>query len=128
MVNSPAPVAGESDSRHSTWAMLSHLGGLFGLFLVPLNVLLPLAVWLAGRNRHPFMATQAREAVNFQLSVLLYGFVAVLPQYLPGVPHFYLTVGLMLVVVLFDILMVTRAVLSIRSGLDHRYPLTIRFF
>ncbi len=128
MVNPTAPSTREDETRGSFRAMLFHLGGLFGLFAGPLNVLLPWVGWLASRKSHPFAAAQAREAVNFQISVLIYGLVAVLPQYVPGLPHFYLTVVLMLLVVLFDIVMVTRAVLAIRNGLEHRYPLTLRPF
>lgn len=127
MADAPVRTTRGTDPRAPAWAMLWHLSGLFGLFLVPLNVLFPLAGWLFHRTRSSFVARQAREALNFQLSLLLYGLLAALLQYLPALPHFYLVVSLMLGLVLYDILMVSRTVLALRAGEDPRYPLTIQW-
>lgn len=60
---------------HQT-AMLCHLAAFAG-FIVPLgSVLGPLAVWMMKRNEDPFIDASGREAVNFQLSLFVYGIAA----------------------------------------------------
>lgn len=64
------------------WAMWCHLSVLLSivistLLLIPfLGVLIPYTVWRIGRDRHPFIDAQGREAVNFQLSMSIYFVVA----------------------------------------------------
>src|SRR5580700_2400867 len=58
-----------------TWGMLAHLAAFAGL-LVPLGSLLgPLVVWLIRRDRSEFVADQGKEALNFNITVLLAGLV-----------------------------------------------------
>jgi len=49
------------------WSMLSHLSAFFGV-----GIILPLVVYLAMRNESEFVATNAKEALNFHISVYLY--------------------------------------------------------
>jgi len=49
------------------WSMLSHLSALLGVGFV-----LPLVVYLAMRKESEYVATNAREALNFHISVLIY--------------------------------------------------------
>lgn len=43
----------ERDAR--TWAMMCHLSGLAILVAPPLNLVVPLIIWLAKRDEHPFI-------------------------------------------------------------------------
>lgn len=58
------------------WAMICHLGGLvctsFGLGFVP-----PLVIYLMQKDKSPFVACHAREALNFQLSYLILAIICV---------------------------------------------------
>src|SRR5690242_10975656 len=49
------------------WSMLSHLSALLGVGFV-----LPLVVYLAMRKESEYVAANAREALNFHISVLIY--------------------------------------------------------
>jgi uncharacterized Tic20 family protein len=104
------------------WGMFCHLAALVGFIGVPLgSVLGPLVVWLIKREESPFVNEQGREAVNFQLSMLIYFVVAGLLCFiLIGIP---LIIGL----VIFDLVMVILAGLRANNGETYRYPLTIRF-
>lgn len=115
------------NSQEQTWAALCHIGGLAGLLVPPLNILLPLAGWMANRATMPLVDEQGKEALNFQLSLTLYVVLVALLQFVPFLPHFYPTLFVLAGFLVLDILLVTRAVLSVRNGLDHQYPLTIRF-
>src|SRR5215467_5960096 len=49
------------------WSMLSHLSALFGV-----GIILPLVVYLAMRNESEYVAANAREALNFHISIFIY--------------------------------------------------------
>jgi uncharacterized Tic20 family protein len=104
------------------WAVFCHLGG-FGVYLLPFafgHILVPLVIWLMKRNDSPFIDENGREALNFQISVTLYGIVA-------GVLAFVL-VGFVLLAILAAFQFVLMVIASVRAsqGEVYRYPLTIR--
>jgi hypothetical protein len=102
-----------SDDR--LWIVLAHLSVFLGV-----GLLVPLIIYLVKRPENPRVAAQAREALNFHLSVLLYSMVCVpLVIIIIGIPML-----LMLAVTSF-ILAIVAAVKS-SDGEDYRYPLTIR--
>jgi len=49
-----------------TWAMLAHISPIVGLGFIG-----PLIVWLIYKDKSPFVADQAKEALNFSLAVLI---------------------------------------------------------
>ncbi|GAA1983179.1 DUF4870 domain-containing protein [Isoptericola halotolerans] len=70
----PRPLS-RSDER--TWAILAHIGPLVLLALSAGTVgfLAPLVIWLVLRDRSAFVADQAKEALNFQITLLLVSLV-----------------------------------------------------
>src|SRR5262245_24427267 len=104
-------------------AMLAHLlGALFGFIG-------PLIIWLTQREKHPFVDDQGKEALNFQLFLLiLYIVTSLLWTVL-----MFVTCGIgallplpLIVTVLqliFGIIGCTKA----NAGEYYRYPMTIRF-
>lgn len=116
----PEPSA---DSRN--FGALAHLSALVGFAGVP-TFLGPLAAWLLLKDRDPFAAGQAREALNFNLSLLLYAGV--------GIALSIITIGLGLLIVVpvaivaalaWLVLTVLAAVRS-ADGQPYRYPMTLR--
>lgn len=64
----PHPAYGPPPLRpdeERTWAVLAHLGGLFFSFVAPL------VIWLVFRGRGPYLEDQAKEALNFQITVVI---------------------------------------------------------
>lgn len=90
----------------------------------------PLVVWLIKRNDDPFIDAHGKEAVNFSLSMLIYG-VALL---VGGVIITVLTLGvaIILVIGLAAALVIGWFVLTIlaavkaANGEAYSYPLTLR--
>lgn len=116
----PSPVAAPA-ARARRYALFCHLAGLAG-YLVPFaNVAAPLAVWLAGHRIDAYIDRQGREALNFQLSVLIYLLLAAVLS--------LAFVGLLLlpVVVAFHLVTMVVAALRAAEGREYRYPLTFRF-
>ena len=107
------------------WAMFCHLAGLGWLlwWVVPLigGVIGPLVVWQIKREKDGFIDEQGKEALNFQISMLLYCIVA-------GVLCFA-CVGFVLlpIVAVADTGLAIIASIKAGNGQHYRYPLTIRF-
>ena len=98
---------------------LAHLSAFVTFVGIP-SFLGPLAVWLFKRD-DPYVEAQAKEALNFNLSFLLYGFVATV--------SIILLVGLLAlpaVLVTWFVLVIVASMAAGR-GEAYRYPLTIRF-
>jgi len=65
----------EIDKDSRMWAMFCHLGGIAGLLpVMPLfgSVILPLVLWQVKKEQHAFIDEQGKEALNFQISILIY--------------------------------------------------------
>ena len=121
MTNEIPPVIG-TDARARQWAMLCHLIALVGLLGNGIGFLLgPLIVWLIKKDAHPFIDEQGREALNFQLTMLLAAIVCI-PLTFVVIGAFILPV-IGILAVLFPII----AGVNANSGNSYRYPLTIRF-
>jgi uncharacterized protein len=96
------------------WAIAAHLGPLF------LGLIAPLVVWLVFKDRSPFLDRTAKEALNMQISYLVYGAVAGF--------SILLLVGLVLlpiVIVAWFVLMIV-ATFRVASLEDYRYPAIFR--
>ncbi|MFO7247729.1 MAG: DUF4870 domain-containing protein [Bacillota bacterium] len=115
-------MVGQDDKQARLWATVCHLAALVG-YIVPMgHVLGPLVVWLLKRNDSPFVDDQGKEALNFQLSLTIYGMIAALLVFvLIGLP---LLLALMVIQVVFVIVAAVKA----NEGQAYRYPMTIRFF
>jgi uncharacterized Tic20 family protein len=105
-----------------TWAMLAHLTPLVGYTLIPLgNIIAPLIIWLAKKDQSWFIDDQAKESLNFQLSMLIYALISVVLM--------LVLIGIVLIIILyvFGIVMVIVAAVKANAGVQYRYPITIRF-
>lgn len=105
-----------------TWAILVHgsalIGGLSGG--IPAFVG-PLVIYLIYRDRSPYIAHHAREALNFSISFLIYAVVSA--------ALIIILVGLFLlpaVGIAFLVLSILAMVAASRNEW-YRYPLTLRF-
>lgn len=123
-VNGPGsqqPTAGSTltPAAERNWAMAAHLSA-FAAAYVALGFLGPLVVLLLAGDKSPMVRWHAVEALNFNLSWLLYIVVSViLVIVLIGIPM------LVALGVAYLVLVVMAAVEASRGG-AFRYPLTIR--
>jgi len=134
-----------SEQEERRWASLCHLSAALVYLGIPLaNFLAPLTLWLIKRNESEFVDEQGKEAVNFQLSILVYSAVAVLCLLLSILITGGLTaltekpafLGFGLLVVLFaallvlllaaDLVLLIIAAIHSSHGRHYRYPLTLR--
>lgn len=95
-------------------AMLSHLLGIFFSFLGPL------IIWLIKKDQSKFVEQEAREALNFQITVLIGYMIAwVLTMILIG---FLLHLAIWCVNIAFCIM----AAVATSKGQSYRYPFAFR--
>jgi uncharacterized protein len=115
-----APQPPLTPDQERTWAMLAHLLSFVAAY-VALGFLAPLVVMLVFGPRSAYVRGHAVEALNFNLSWLLYAIVA-------GVLVF-LVVGIPILIALGVAYVVLVVIASVRAynGQQYRYPLTIRF-
>ena len=109
----------DNDAR--TWGMVCHLSGAVVIFGVPLlHILGPLAIWTWKRGEYAFVDDQGKEALNFQISMGLYGLVGwVLTIIFIG----WLILGMLIIVnIVFIIIAASKA----KRGEAYRYPFNLR--
>jgi uncharacterized Tic20 family protein len=124
-----APMVREPENR--PLAVWSHWGGYLTWIVVPL------IFYLQEKNKHSLVAWHAREAINFQITILLYfGLVFLVPA-----PLFFLamvepwlalvapTVFFVFLTALgaYELTVVIFAALAASRGQRYRYPWTIPF-
>ena len=97
------------------WAVAAHLGPLL------LGFLAPLVVWLVFKDRSQYLDRTGKEALNMQISYMLYGLVA-------GI-SIILLVGLLLLpaVGLAWLVLMIVATVKVANHEEFRYPAIIRF-
>jgi uncharacterized Tic20 family protein len=112
------PTLPSADSRNK--AVIGHLSAFVTFVGIP-SFLGPLVGWLVWRDTDPFAADQSKEALNFNLSFLLYGVVAAF--------SIILLVGFLLLpaVIVTWLVLTIVAAMAASKGETYRYPFTIRF-
>jgi uncharacterized Tic20 family protein len=95
--------------------MLAHLLGLFTWILGPL------IIWLIKKEESQFIAEQAKEALNFQISLTIYWIIS-------GILTLVVIGALTsIALVIFEIVVIIQACMAANKGEYYRYPLCIRF-
>lgn len=103
-----------------TWGMIAHLAALAG-FIVPFgNILGPLVVWLVKREHSVFVAVEAKEALNFNITLASGGIVCLV------LLQFFIGVLFGAVLALFWLIMTIIAALKANEGIAYRYPFSLR--
>jgi uncharacterized Tic20 family protein len=101
-------------SEEKTMAMLAHGGGIFFSFLPAL------VIYLTKGNESPYIREEAKEALNFQITVAIATVVSlVLVLVLVGI--------LMLMAVgVGALVLMIMAVIAVNNGQPYRYPVNLR--
>ncbi len=115
---------GRTNSSETAWACAAHWSSLAG-FLLPFgNIFGPLVVWLSKRDKMPFVDDQAKQSLNFQITVTLCGVLFFFAGFLTCGITWLLLIPLSIANVVFPILAAIRA----NDGERYLYPFSIAFF
>jgi uncharacterized protein len=112
--NAYGPGAPLAPGDQRTWAVVSHLGGVFVSFVVPL------VIWLVFKGRGAYLEDQAKEALNFQITLLI--------AYVVGGILSVIGIGLLILFATWVFAIVFAIIAAVASGRGepYRYPVNIR--
>ncbi|MFT2816519.1 DUF4870 domain-containing protein [Leifsonia sp. A12D58] len=116
----PAPLSAMDDKQ---WASFAHLGGILGF-------LPSLIIWLVFRDRGSFTNVEAKEALNFQITLGIGYVVIYIATFVLGVITFGLLSFLSNLIWVLWIIGVVFSILGFmkaKDGFHYRYPFAIRF-
>ena len=119
---SPQPLNVSGITNVRTWTAFCHASALLGVFVhFPGHVIPPLIVWLLKRDESPEIDAHGKEALNFQISMLIYNVIAAV--------FCLVLIGFLILPVLWvlNALFVIIASVQASDGKLYRYPMTIRF-
>ena len=118
----PPPVNISAIANVRSWCAFIHASALLGVVLhFPGHLLPPLILWLIKRDEASELDAHGKEAVNFQISILLYNLVAAV--------FCLVLVGFVFLAILWvlNTILVIIAAIQASDGKFYRYPMTIRF-
>lgn len=118
----------QNDKNYSS---ITHLSGFAGWFFPFGNIIAPLIMWIIKKNDSTYIDAHGKAAVNFQLSLILYGFLLAILI----LPITILTLGLGLLAiiiaiipaVILKIVLIISASMKANNGEYYDYPFTIEF-
>ena len=111
------PADQETNKDARMWAMFCHLAGLAGMVIPGIGCVIgPLVLWLIKKEEFPFVDEQGKEALNFQITMLIYGVVAGLLC--------FVCIGLLLApaLAIADLVLLIIAAIKANDGYHYRYP------
>ncbi len=144
------------DNHHKNLATFIHLS-TFSRFIIPFgNFIGPVVLWAANKDKSEFVDKHGKQAINFQISVLLYAIIIgtiSVPFFIfkffrrldvidfHGFHDFHISLGepspllyiggglgaLAIIGFIVELALIVKASLSARNGLEYKYPLTINF-
>jgi uncharacterized Tic20 family protein len=104
-----------------TWGTIAHLAAFAGFF-APFagNAIGPLVVWLIKREQSAFVEAHAKEALNFNITVLI--------GYCVSALFIVVFIGFLLMGALFFYWLAMTIVAAIKAGegVSYRYPFALR--
>ncbi len=144
------------DNHHKNLATFIHLS-TFSRFVIPFgNFIGPLVLWVANKDKSEFVDAHGKQAINFQMSVLLYAIIIgtiSVPFFIfkifngidfldfNGFHDFHINIGepspllyisgglgvLAFIGFILELAFIVKASLTARDGKLFHYPLTIKF-
>jgi len=110
-----APTASTLSKDERTMGMLCHLLGIIGF-------LGPLIIWLIKKDQMPFVETEGKESLNFQITLLIaWVVVIVLAVVTCGIG------GLLgPVVMIVNLIFVIMGAMKANEGTSYKYPFNLR--
>ncbi len=128
----PPPPGGTPSAEERQWAMFAHLSALLGGLLTSgwagnIGFFVgPLVIWMMKKDTMPFVNDQAKEALNFAITVsIIFLALLILTVMTLGIGAL-LTVPLMLIVGVAALVFVIIAAMKANEGVAYRYPFALR--
>ena len=127
----PAP-AGAANAEEKQWAMFAHLSALLGGLMTSgwagsVGFFIgPLVIWQMKKDTMPFVNDQAKEALNFAITVSLACLALLLLTFMSLGIGAVLTFPLLAIIGIGAVVLVIIAAMKARDGVAYRYPFALR--
>ena len=127
----PAP-AGAASAEEKQWAMFAHLSALLGGLMTSgwagsVGFFIgPLVIWQMKKDTMPFVNDQAKEALNFAITVSLACLALLLLTFMSLGIGAVLTFPLLAIISIGAVVLVIIAAMKARDGVAYRYPFALR--
>jgi uncharacterized Tic20 family protein len=127
----PPPPSDAPSAEQRQWAMFAQLSAiacalLTGAFGGWGSFIGPLVIWLVKKDTMPFVDDQAKEALNFNITIsaifLILWILTVLTLFIGAV----LTFPLMFIIGIVALVLIVIAAMKANEGVAYRYPFTLR--
>lgn len=114
----------ETDKDARTWGMMSHLSALLSAIMTGFlgGFIGPLIIWLIKKDSSEFVNDQGKEALNFQLTLLI-GYVIAYGITLVSCGFLFFV---LFVPIILQIIFAIIAAIKANEGVYYRYPFNIR--
>jgi len=144
------------DKHQKNIATFIHLS-TFSRFIIPFgNFIGPIILWVTNKDKSDFVDAHGKQAINFQVSILLYAIILgtlSIPLFVfkmfngidfidfNGFNDFHINIGkpspllyiggalgaIAIIAFIFELILIVIASLKARDGIIYKYPLTINF-
>jgi uncharacterized protein len=128
----PAEAIGGISTEARQWAMFAHLSALIGGILTSgwagsIGCFIgPLIIWLVKKDSMPFVDDQAKEALNFNITVAIVFFALFVIGLLTLGLGFVLAIPLWILIGIAWLVLTIIAAIKANEGTAYRYPFTLR--
>ena len=122
----PAP-SGTPSAEERQWGLFGHLSSLAGLFSGGIgNIVGPLIIWLIKKDTMPFAADQAKEALNFNITLLIVGVVLIVVTLVTFFIAAIITIPLGILLGIAWLVLTIIGAMKANEGVAYRYPFALR--
>ncbi len=117
----------DATADERSYTLFMHLALLAHLVLTLIAILIPIIMWQVKKNESPFLDDHGREAVNFQISLVIWSIIFTVVS----IPVGFMTCGigftLAFVPTILGLIGMIQAASAANRGEFYRYPMTFRF-
>ena len=121
----PPPPSGSPSAEERQWAMFAHLSAIVTA-IFGLSFLGPLVVWLIKKDTMPFVDDQGKEALNFNIMLLIVFAILWALTFVTFGIGILLTGPLMFIIGVAALVLVIMAGIKANEGVAYRYPFSLR--
>jgi uncharacterized Tic20 family protein len=125
-VNPSPPVAAAPSAEEKQWALFAHLSAFTGFFTGIGAIVAPLIIWLIKKDTMPFVNDQGKEALNFNITVVIVVFTLLVFSVMTLGIGLIVSVPLWFLIGLLWFVFTIVAAIKASEGVAYRYPMCLR--
>lgn len=130
--SSEPPLSSDIPAEERTWAMMAHLSALLGGLLTASFgrgwgcFIGPLIIWLIKKDTMPFVDDQAKEALNFNITVAIASLVLLVLSIVTFGIGLIIAIPMWIVIGIGWLVLTIVAAVKANEGVRYRYPFALR--